>query len=154
MQNLLGVLLDYILLLASRPTPAFQLISSLYPHIVALVKLNPITAAHHFLAKLALMQKNLTRGLARGAADPRARTWPGAAELTLLRMVGTIWSTSDFSHPVVAPAMLLMGQYLSQARVRDTADLASGLSLCSLVAQVSVPGLCNLWSWKGLGDMG
>lgn len=82
------------------------------------------------------MQKNLTRGLARGAADPRAKTWPGAAELTLLRMVGMIWSTSDFSHPVVAPAMLLMGQYLSQGRVRGTADLGSGLFLCSLVAQV------------------
>lgn len=82
------------------------------------------------------MQKNLTRGLARGAADPRAKTWPGAAELTLLRTVGMIWSTSDFSHPVVAPAMLLMGQYLSQGRVRNTADLGSGLFLCSLVAQV------------------
>lgn len=83
------------------------------------------------------MQKNLTRGLARGPNNPEARTWPGAAELTLLRIIGTVWSTSDFSHPVVVPALLLMGQYLSQARIRTVSDLAAGVFMVSIIAQVS-----------------
>jgi nucleolar protein 14 len=111
--------------------------SSLQPHLIALVKLNPITAAFHFTAKLSLMQKNLARGLARNPNDPAAKTWPGAAELVLLRIIGSVWSTSDFSHPVVVPAVLLMGQYLSQARIRSVSDLAAGLFLVSILAQVS-----------------
>lgn len=82
------------------------------------------------------MQKNLARGLAHGPLLPDARTWPGSAELALLRLVGAIWSTSDLNHAVGAPAMLLIGQYLAQARVRSLSDVAAGLFLCTLVLQV------------------
>jgi nucleolar protein 14 len=109
--------------------------------LIALVKLNPITAAGHFIGKVSLMQKNLTRGLARGATQPDSKTYPGAAELVILRLIGTIWSTSDFSHPVVAPTVLLMGQYLSHGRMRKTSDIASGLMLCSLLVQVGALSL-------------
>lgn len=81
------------------------------------------------------MQKNFVRAVSQGPLDPSARTWPGAPELTLLRLVGLVWSTSDLSHPVAAPALLLISQYLAQARVRTVADLASGLFLCSLASQ-------------------
>ena len=111
------------------------MISTITSHIIALVKLNPLSAAPQFISKLALMQKNLLRGLARGASSVDSKTLPGAPELVLLRLIGTIWSTSDFSHPVVAPAVLLIGQYLAQSRVRHVPDLASGLFLCSILAQ-------------------
>jgi nucleolar protein 14 len=84
------------------------------------------------------MQKNLSRGLARGATRLDSKTYPGAPELVILRLVGSIWSTSDFSHPVVAPSILLIGQYLGHGRLRRTADIASGLMLCSLLVQVSL----------------
>ena len=106
-------------------------------HLAALLKLNPISAAAYLTTTLGLMQKNLTRGLARGPSNPSAMTFPGLPELVLLRLIGVLWSTSDFSHPVVAPAMLLMGQYLAQCRLRDVKDVASGLSLCSLIIDVS-----------------
>ncbi|WWC90039.1 uncharacterized protein L201_004969 [Kwoniella dendrophila CBS 6074] len=138
LQEFLGVLIDYILILSSRPTPPFDLISGLTPHLVALVKLNIITAASHFVEKLKLMQKNLTRGLAKGPSNKASKTFPGCAELVLLRLIDSIWSTSDFSHPVVAPAVLLMGQYLAQSRIRSTSDLASGLFLCSVLAHYEV----------------
>ncbi|AFR93321.2 nucleolar protein 14 [Cryptococcus neoformans C23] len=135
LQDFLGVLIDYVLILSSRPSPPFSLIQTLVPHLTALAKLNPITAAAHFVEKIKLMQKNLSRGLARGATRPDSKTFPGAPELALLRLVGLFWSTSDYSHPVVVPAVLLMGQYLSQSRVRSLRDLTSGLFLCSLLAQ-------------------
>jgi nucleolar protein 14 len=87
------------------------------------------------VTKVSLMQKNLQRGLARGASNPESKTLPRAPELVMLRLTGATWSTSDFSHPVVQPAILLIGQYLSQSRIRGVADIASGLFLCSLVAQ-------------------
>ncbi|OCF35452.1 nucleolar protein 14 [Kwoniella heveanensis BCC8398] len=133
--DFLGVLIDYTLILSARPVPPFDLISSLTPHIIALVKLNAVSAATHFVEKLKLMQKNLTRGLARGPSREDSKTFPRCPELVLLRLIGSIWSTSDFSHPVVAPAVLLMGQYLAQSRIRSVTDLASGLYLSSLLAQ-------------------
>lgn len=139
LQEFLGVLLDFILVLASHDEPKFDIISALCPHLAALVKLNPLTASSHFITKLSLMQKNLQKGLARGASNLSSKTMPGAAELVLLRLVGATWSTSDFSHPVVQPAMLLMGQYLSQSRIRGTSDIASGLFMCSLISQVCSP---------------
>lgn len=81
------------------------------------------------------MQKNFVRGISRGALDPESKTWPGPVELTLLRLVGIVWSTSDLSHPVAAAAMLLIGQYLSQSRLRTLGDVASGLFLCTLAGQ-------------------
>jgi nucleolar protein 14 len=81
------------------------------------------------------MHKNFKRGLSHGALDPEAKTWPGLAELSLLRVVGIVWPTSDMNHPVISPARLLMGAYLGLGRVRSLIDIGSGLFLCTLFLQ-------------------
>ncbi|BEI87189.1 hypothetical protein CcaverHIS002_0705350 [Cutaneotrichosporon cavernicola] len=83
LQDFLGVLLDYILVLASDER--FESITALGPHLAALVKLNP---PHGQLA--------LYRQAHAHAEEPLS---------------------------------------LSQSRIRSTSDLASGLFMCSLVAQ-------------------
>lgn len=132
----LGVLIDHLLYTVSAAdAPSFSGNTVLLQHILSMVKAFPLSTASYCVRKLGLMQKNLVRGLQSGPSEISSKTWPGAAELTLLRLVGTIWSTSDFSHPVVAPAMLLISQYLGQCRVRDAQDIASGLFLSTLVLQ-------------------
>ncbi|KAF9514135.1 hypothetical protein BS47DRAFT_1343462 [Hydnum rufescens UP504] len=127
------VLIDHVLYAsATRSSPVYD---SLAPHIFSLSQTYPIHSAQYFISRLVLMHKNLARGLTRGATLPDSKTFPGTSELALLRLIGSIWSTSDQSHPVVTPAILLIGQYLSQARVRSLADLASGLFLCTLTLQ-------------------
>ncbi|GAK64978.1 nop14-like protein [Moesziomyces antarcticus] len=144
LQALIGVLIDHALHWAGQAQAhqaatgekhklAFAIVNSLIPHIFSLSQSYPATAAEHFVGKLALMQRNLSRGLAKGPTDADARTWPGLAELTLLRLVGTIWPTSDKQHAVTTPLALLVAQYLGHARIRSVSDLASGLFLCSLV---------------------
>ncbi|ETW84116.1 hypothetical protein HETIRDRAFT_458040 [Heterobasidion irregulare TC 32-1] len=135
LQALAGVLIDYILYITAPPAPRFTLLTSLLPHLFALTKSYPIQSAEYFLAKLSLMQKNLKRGLSRGATEPDARTWPGIPELALLRIIGSVWSASDMNHHVVSPARLLMGSYLGLCRVRSLQDIASGLFLCTLFLQ-------------------
>lgn len=81
------------------------------------------------------MNKNLKRGLTRGASNPDSRTWPGLAELALLRSIGVVWPTSDMNHAVISPTRLLMGSYLGLCRVRSLQDLACGLFLCTLFLQ-------------------
>ncbi|KAI5481034.1 nucleolar protein 14 [Pseudohyphozyma bogoriensis] len=136
LQVFTNVLLDHVLHLAALDTPtSYKTINSLLPQLLTLSHAFPLTTAPYYVTKLGLMQKNFLRGIARGPLDPTSKTWPGPAELTLLRLVGMVWSTSDLSHPVAAAAMLLIGQYLAQARIRSLADVASGLFLCTLAAQ-------------------
>lgn len=128
-------MIDHVLFVASSPTPPFQLITSLFPHILAITRAYPIPSAQYFNQKLALMHKNLTRGLSRGALRPESKTWPGLAELSLLRMVGLIWPTSDLNHAVVSPTRMLLGAYLGLGRVRSLNDICSGLFICTLFLQ-------------------
>ncbi|KAI1796126.1 Nop14-like protein [Ganoderma leucocontextum] len=132
LQGLNDILIDHILYITAPPTPRFTLLSSLIPHLAALTKSYPTQSAESFVEKLSLMHKNLKRGLSKGALDPEAKTWPGLQELSLLRVIGQIWPTSDMNHHVVSPARLLMGAYLSLGRVRSLQDIGSGLLLCSL----------------------
>ncbi|BGP22050.1 nucleolar complex protein 14 [Rhodotorula toruloides] len=136
LQLFANVLLDHIVYLCASPSPStFATVNSLLPQLLTMSHAYPLSCAPHYVTKLSLMHRNLLRGLIRGPLDPTAKTWPALPELTLLRLIGMVWSTSDLSHPVAAPALLLIGEYLSQARVRCLSDLASGIFLVSLVAQ-------------------
>ncbi|KAF7335317.1 hypothetical protein MSAN_02342500 [Mycena sanguinolenta] len=135
LQTLNSVLIDHLLYISSPPEPHFDLVSSLLPHLFTLTRAYPIQAAESFVAKLSLMHKNLRRGLSRGALDPQSKTWPGLSELTLLRIIGVTWPTSDLNHAVVSPARVLIGAYLGLARVRSLSDIASGLFLSTLCLQ-------------------
>ncbi|KAJ9477395.1 Nucleolar complex protein 14 [Pseudozyma hubeiensis] len=144
LQALIGVLIDHCLHWAGQAQLhqsttgqkhklAFAIVNSLIPHIFSLSQTYPAASAEHFVSKLALMQRNLSRGLAKGPTEADARTWPGLPELTLLRLAGTVWPTSDKQHNVTTPLALLIAQYLAHARIRSVSDIASGLFLCSLV---------------------
>ncbi|KAF8897899.1 nucleolar protein 14 [Infundibulicybe gibba] len=95
----------------------------------------PLHLAEFMVGKLALMHKNLKRGLSRGPLDQTAKTWPGLPELSFLRILGAIWPTSDLNHAVISPTRILIGAYLGLCRVRSLADIASGLFLCTLSIQ-------------------
>ncbi|KAF7432764.1 nucleolar complex protein 14 [Pleurotus ostreatus] len=135
LQVLNHVLIDYVLYITSPPSPRFGLLTSLLPHLLALSRSYPTQSAEYFVAKLRLMHQNLRRGVAKGPLDPEAKTWPGIPELTLLRVIGAIWPTSDLNHIVVSPTRLLMGAYLGLGRVRSISDIASGLFLSTLLLQ-------------------
>lgn len=126
------MLVEYILHITSPPSPNFTILPSLVPHLHSLTTSYPIESAKHFVGKLKLMQKNLSRGLSKGATSPTSKTWPGTSELAFLWTITYIWPTSDMNHHVVSPARLLMGSYLGLCRVRSLSDLASGLFLSSL----------------------
>jgi nucleolar protein 14 len=135
LQVLTSVLLDHILYISAPPTPRFAVLESLLPHLVTLTISYPAQSAQYFVAKISIMHKNLVRGLSHGSLDPKAKIWPGLPELLLLRVIGSLWPTSDMRHAVISPTRLLMGAYLGLGRVRSLSDVASGLFLCTLFLQ-------------------
>lgn len=132
LQAFAGILIEYIIHVSSPPDPSFALLPSILPHLHSLAHSYPIETATHFISKLKIMQKNLTRGLNKGALSPDSRTWPGSSELAVLWIISHIWPTSDMNHHVVSPSRLLMGSYLGLCRIRSLRDLASSLFLCTL----------------------
>jgi len=134
-QKLATVLIDHVLYSTSLLRPRLSLINTLFPHILEITRSYPIPVAQHYNEKLALMHKNLKRGLSKGSLSVDAKTWPGISELTLLRLIGLTWPTSDLNHAVVSPTRVLMGAYLGLGRIRSLRDIASGLFLSTLFLQ-------------------
>ena len=158
LQALLRVLVDHHLYTASKAqsmqataskTPEsiseikteLSLLNSLVKPIYELSQTYTLTASQIFVGKLAVMQRNLTRGISAAgtASGSAAKTWPGFAELSFFRLTAIVWPTSDRQHLVTTPYLLLLAQYLAHARVRvdsqsALSDIASGMYLASLVA--------------------
>lgn len=144
LQGFAGVLLDHALYCASQAVRVssrderaelMALIDHLLKPIFELATTYPKAVAEAFVEKLALMERNLTKGLSKGATKPTSRTWPGAAELTLVRLAGLVWPTSDLNHVVTTPLALLEAHYLAHCRIRSYADLTSGLFLLTCFVQ-------------------
>ncbi len=66
-----------------------------------------------------------------GVEASRARCWPTPGDLAYFTALRTVFPVSDFHHPVVAPAQLMLGQYLAQCPVRGPRDVAA----CLMTAQ-------------------
>lgn len=137
MQDFIPVLLDHILSVSGEQPPALTVVDRILPHFVELSMAYPVRSAEEFVKKVKIMQMNLNRGL-RDPLSPSSKTFPGAPELILLRVLGGIWATSDMKHAVVGPARYLMGAYLGLPRIRSLADIASGLLLCNLFHEASL----------------
>ena len=140
LQALLGFVLTHVQGRATEPN-GYRAAQLLTPHILSLVALNPLSAAEIFKGQLAEHHEIFLDDLT-NATSSEETTFPDPSAMLLLRYVGMIWSTSDFSHPVTVPAALYMGQCLSQGRIHTVGDLAAGLFLSTLFLQVSRVCIC------------
>ena len=86
---------------------------------------------------------SLTGG-SRAAAEParvisEGRCWPAPREVFLFRLAMAVFPVTDFKHPVLTPAMILIGQYLSQCPVRGPRDAIAGVLLSGLALSAVKP---------------
>lgn len=64
--------------------------------------------------------------------------WPSSKTLFLLRLWSLIFPCSDFRHPVMTPAILLMNEYLMRCPIVSGRDIAVGSFLCSMILSVCI----------------
>ncbi|KAM3575098.1 hypothetical protein VYU27_003012 [Nannochloropsis oceanica] len=82
------------------------------------------------------LQAKLGKALRDHELGQRARsTWPSPGALLLLRLLPRIFPATDFRHPVVTPALLYMGQALSQCPILTPTDIERGLFVAALAVQ-------------------
>lgn len=104
----------------------FHIVDELTPVMFDLIQLNADEASKCFLEvikeKYADFKKN-------------TRQYPQLDTLIYFQIMGKLFPTSDYRHPVLTPANVFIHQILSQCRVKSRADVASGLYLTTLVLE-------------------
>lgn len=104
--------------------------------LAAMTQEMPAVAAALWGRMLKGLQAKLAKALRDHELGQRARsTWPSPGALLLLRLLPRIFPVTDFKHPVVTPALLYMGQALSQCPVVTPTDVERGLFVAALVVQ-------------------
>ncbi|EGC38706.1 hypothetical protein DICPUDRAFT_148604 [Dictyostelium purpureum] len=59
--------------------------------------------------------------------------WPNQSELLLIKLLGNVFPTSDFQHPVCTPAVESLNFYLSHCPIKNINDIASSLFTSNLL---------------------
>ncbi|GFP87290.1 nucleolar protein 14 [Phtheirospermum japonicum] len=128
-----GVLLQFFAVLANKKPLNFNLLNMLVKPLMEMS-----TEIPYFAAICA--RQRLLRTRAQFCEDVKntgKSCWPSLKTLFLLRLWSMIFPCSDFRHPVMTPAILLMSEYLMRCPIVSGRDVAIGSFLCSMVLSVS-----------------
>ena len=61
-----------------------------------------------------------------------SRCWPSPADLAFFKAIQLVFPVTDFEHPIVSSAQLLLGQYISQSPIRGPRDVIACLCTCQI----------------------
>ncbi|KAI9289340.1 nucleolar protein 14 [Umbelopsis sp. AD052] len=128
MEKFFTVIVDHIAHLAATESPMpVKIIGRLDQQLFNLAQQMPQHAASVFIERLTNAQNSYKEQLSVTSQFPDIKT------LVVLRTLGHVFPTSDFSHPVATPAMLYMTEILAQAEIRSEVDIGRGLFLIQLL---------------------
>jgi nucleolar protein 14 len=102
----------------------FKLLNELSPLLYDLIQMNPEEGSKCFLEVVKEKYEDFKKNQKR---------FPPLESLVFFKLLGVLFPTSDFRHPVVTPSFVFLHHILSQAKVRSRSDVASGLFLATLV---------------------
>ncbi|KAM4709591.1 nucleolar protein 14 [Discoglossus pictus] len=145
LEKLFGFLLDYITDLASMDPPDLKTIDKLVLPLNNLCQIFPEAAATSVRdvlqdAASAIDQMIESKGRA---------IFPGLPVMVYLKITSVLFPTSDFRHPVVTPAMIVMSQLLTKCSISSLEDVVAGLYICCLfleyvsLSQRFIPEMIN-----------
>lgn len=129
MTTLFGFLLQYINDIAAENNPkrCFTIVDRITPFLFELSHINPAETTKCFLELIKEKQADY-RQLSK-------KVYPNLDTLVFLKIVNSLYSTSDFRHTIVSPCFLFISQILTYSRVATRSDIASGLFLVSVVLE-------------------
>ncbi|KAK9356974.1 nucleolar protein 14 [Lipomyces doorenjongii] len=128
------ILLEHALNLGDEPLQLHnESFNKLIQKIHDLAKAYPEPMAMAFREQLANVRDRLQAAIVRDRDQPT--DYPLSSDMLLFVLIGVIFSTSDHFHLVVTPAMLLMGQHLTQFPVKTVGELAAGSLLARLFSK-------------------
>ncbi|KAK9377225.1 nucleolar protein 14 [Lipomyces chichibuensis] len=147
------ILLEHVVNLSDEPLQLNnESFNKLIQKIYDLAKAYPEPMAMAFREQLAKVRDRLQAAIVRDRDQPT--DYPLPSDMLLFALIGVVFSTSDHFHLVVTPAMLLMGQHLTQFPVKTLGELAAGSLLARLFSKYQtlsrryVPEAVNHINWS------
>lgn len=102
----------------------FKILHEISPLMFDLVQMNPEEGSKCFLEVIKEKYEDYKKNLKR---------FPQLDTLVFFKLIGSLFPTSDFRHPIVTPSSVFLHHILSQSKVKTRSDVASGLFLVTLV---------------------
>eukprot|EP00041_Stephanoeca_diplocostata_P020267 m.450923 g.450923 ORF g.450923 m.450923 type:complete len:633 (+) comp21522_c0_seq2:1288-3186(+) len=126
-----GLLIDYIVHVVDdgAEDEYLVLVDSLAPALFSVAQQVPDAAAAHVLRHVDRIE----------AETARMETLPGLSAVVVLQLIAHIFPTSDFRHPVVTPAALVVGMALSTRVLSSAENVCRGLALSSVALSYATP---------------
>ncbi|CRK88161.1 CLUMA_CG001946, isoform A [Clunio marinus] len=121
----------------------FKVLNEFLPFLFDLIQLNPEECSKCFLEVLKEKYEEFQKN---------PKHFPKLDTLIFFKIVGHLFPTSDFRHPIVTPANVFIHHILSQAKVKTRSDVTSGLFLVTLfldhqqLSKKFVPSVMNFLS--------
>lgn len=130
LEQFLAIVVEFSLQLGQEPTMSkLATLSHLARPLFKLAQLNSVHTAGVFRKLLKDAHKRWSK---HRKGHPK---YPPFSDLLLFKLIGLLFPTSDFKHPIVTPAMLFMGQLLLRCHVDTISDLICGLFLCQVLRE-------------------
>ncbi|KAJ3397754.1 nucleolar complex protein 14 [Lobulomyces angularis] len=138
LSTLLKLLLHHLRVLADKTTEVSQdfdfpieMINVLLKHIHPLTLEFTDVFSDYSKSKIFKLHEKLNTQGTQG----KLRKFPLASTIIFFQMLSKVYSTSDFQHPIITPATILISQYLSQCPLKTLKDMVVGIHLCLILFQ-------------------
>uniref|UniRef100_T1IJG7 Nucleolar protein 14 n=1 Tax=Strigamia maritima TaxID=126957 RepID=T1IJG7_STRMM len=131
LEEFYNVLLQYVDHLTRDSACHLDTLDKLIPFLYELAHLSPLSAANCFVKMLTEKRNNYIKNSVQYLTGIQS-AFPDLDTLVIFQLILILFPTSDFRHKVVTPALLFMGQILSECRPNSRQEIAKGLYLCSV----------------------
>lgn len=133
LQMFYGFLFKYFAILSSERPLNVRRVNSLVKPLIEISTEVPYYSSLYARERLEGMRKRFCERI----RIPGVSSWPSLTALLRFRLWSLIFPCSDFRHPVMTPAILLMCQFLMRCPIVSGQDIAVGSFLCSMLLAVT-----------------
>ncbi|ORY32396.1 Nop14-like protein [Rhizoclosmatium globosum] len=129
LETLLRVLFDHLQYLTRKSPPDLDTVNALSKHLHELCVQFPQIAAEICIRRIKKLHATIQTAVDKSSALP----W--LDDIVLLKLVGTVFSVSDFEHVVGTRAQLLMAEFLVMCPATNGRQALSGIVLCQVLKE-------------------
>ncbi|PVU98036.1 hypothetical protein BB561_000142 [Smittium simulii] len=142
-ETLMEILTEHLAVLGEQyPAVPIEIIDGFIKHVSELAFLSPVHAGNYYRKLVTEFQERVQLDLTqkKGAEsndsddeDQNTKKAPLASDLLIMRLLVSMFSSSDKYHSVLTPVMLALGQYLSISIVDSFSEFMKHLIVCGII---------------------
>ncbi|PVU95365.1 hypothetical protein BB559_002765 [Furculomyces boomerangus] len=132
-ENMFEVFMEHIAVLSEQDPPVPQkIIDGFAKHISDLASISPVAAGNFSRDLVVDFQSRMVKDMNQQSGTFRKYA-PLASDLVRMRLLISIFSSSDKYHPVITPVILALSQYLSLSLISNGVDASKHVIICGIL---------------------